>query len=176
MTLFFMLLVMWLILCSRFTLEVLLIGAALSAGLSWFCHAQHIWPRWVDRAIVRLSGRIVRYLWRLLGHMLSSSLRVCALILSPSLDEVEPKLLFFEPPLKEEGTRVVLGNSITLTPGTFTVGLYGSSILCIHALNGDMAEGARHLDLTPRLQQMEDVIHQEQARDREARREKEERT
>ena len=29
MTLFFMLLVMWLILCSRFTLEVLLIGAAL---------------------------------------------------------------------------------------------------------------------------------------------------
>ena len=117
MTLFFMLLVMWLILCSRFTLEVLLIGAALSAGLSWFCHAQHIWPRWVDRAIVRLSGRIVRYLWRLLGHMLSSSLRVCAIILSPSLDEVEPKLLFFEPPLKEEGTRVVLGNSITLTPG-----------------------------------------------------------
>ena len=166
MTLFFLLLVMWLILCSRFTLEVLLIGAALSAGLSWFCHAQRIWPRWMDRATVRLSGQIVRYLWRLLGHMISSSLRVCAIILSPTLDEVEPKLLFFEPPLKEEGTRVVLGNSITLTPGTFTVGLYGNSILCIHALNGDMAEGARHMDLTPRLQQMEGILREERDRDR----------
>ena len=169
--LFLLLFLMWLILSARITLEVVLFGLAISAGITWFCHRQNIWPVWLDRAFFRLSGRIARYLWRLLGHIISSSLQVCAIILSPHLDEVEPRLMFFEPDLSEIPTRVVLGNSITLTPGTFTVGIYGKSMLCIHALNGDMSEGTRHLDLTPRLKDMEEVIRQE--RDRKPRQGKE---
>ena len=163
--LFILLLAMWLILNSRITLEVILFGVVISGALSWFCRRQRIWPRWIDRSLFRLSGKILLYLWRLLGHIISSSLTVCRIILTPGLEEVQPKLLFFEPDLDEVSTRVVLGNSITLTPGTFTVGIYGDSILCVHALNGDMVEGTRHLDLTPRLKDMEKVIREERQND-----------
>lgn len=163
--LFILLLAMWLILNSRITLEVVIFGVVISGALSWFCRRQGIWPRWIDRSLFCLSGKIICYLALLFHHIVDSCLQVCRIILTPGLEEVQPKLLFFEPDLDEVSTRVVLGNSITLTPGTFTVGIYGDSILCVHALNGDMVEGTRHLDLTPRLKEMEAVIREERQKD-----------
>ena len=60
--------------------------------------------------------------------------------------------------LKEEGTRLTLGNSITLTPGTVTVSLKGN-YLCVHALDEDFAKGVKENGFAPRLERWEEGDH-----------------
>ena len=166
---------LWLIFNGRVTLEICLFGIVVTGLVYAFCVAVLGYHPRNERRVLRRLGRYLQYGVTLVWEIVKANVQTMKVILSPKA-AYRPAVVRLQVPLEEASSRVLLSNSITLTPGTFTVGLYGSSILCIHALNGDMAEGTRHLNLTPRLQQMEDVIHQEQARDREARREKEERT
>ena len=52
-------------------------------------------------------------------------------------------------------SQTILANSITITPGTYTVGIDGS-ILTVHALNADFAEGTPDSDLNRRLIALEE--------------------
>jgi multicomponent Na+:H+ antiporter subunit E len=61
------------------------------------------------------------------------------LILSSKV-EVEPKIVYFKTNLKKEVSKVVLANSITLTPGTITVTLEEDEY-CVHCLDKELAEG-----------------------------------
>ena len=54
--------------------------------------------------------------------------------------EVKPKLVNFTTDLQTEKGKVMLANSITLTPGTITVALEGSEYL-VHCLDESMAPG-----------------------------------
>ena len=72
-------------------------------------------------------------------EILKANIGVMQLILSPKM-EVEPKLVRFRTDLKTDLARVILANSITLTPGTITVTLEGDEYL-VHCLDKSMAEG-----------------------------------
>ena len=54
--------------------------------------------------------------------------------------EREPVLVTFHTTLKSPVLRVILANSITLTPGTITVSLEGDTFV-VHALDKDFVEG-----------------------------------
>ncbi len=75
------------------------------------------------------------------------------LILSPKY-EIEPKLVRFKTNLKSDTLRVILADSITLTPGTITVTLEGEEYL-IHCLDKDMAEGMEESEFVHRLRAFE---------------------
>ena len=66
--------------------------------------------------------------------------------------------MWFRTELKEEGTRLTLANSITLTPGTVTVYLKGN-YLCVHALDEDFAKGVKENGFAPRLERWEGGDH-----------------
>lgn len=75
----------------------------------------------------------------LILEILKANIGVMRLILSPQY-EVEPKLVRFRTDLKTDIARVILANSITLTPGTITVTLEGDEYV-VHCLDASMAEG-----------------------------------
>lgn len=76
--------------------------------------------------------RLVLYVPWLIGEIILASLQVACLVLHPRVP-VDPCLIRFRADLPNAAARVILGNSITLTPGTLTVKVEGDTFL-VHAL------------------------------------------
>ena len=72
-----------------------------------------------------------------------SGVHVSRIILSPTLP-ISPRLIRHQTKLKSDGELVVLGNSITLTPGTITVEVAPGELV-VHAIDeassADLVEG-----------------------------------
>jgi multicomponent Na+:H+ antiporter subunit E len=83
------------------------------------------------------------YLPWLIGRILKSGFHVSRLILSPSLP-IAPRFIRHQTMLESDTELVVLGNSITLTPGTITVEVAPGELL-VHAIDeascADLADG-----------------------------------
>jgi multicomponent Na+:H+ antiporter subunit E len=89
-----------------------------------------------ERASTRSSMRVWRMLWYfpwLMGRILRSGFHLSVLILHPALP-IDPKMIRHRTKLQDDGSVVLLGNSITLTPGTITVEL-DSQDLVVHAMD-----------------------------------------
>ncbi len=61
------------------------------------------------------------------------------LVTTPNID-VEPAIVHFKVNLSSDLARVVLANSITLTPGTITIS-YTENNYVVHCLDRELAEG-----------------------------------
>ena len=70
--------------------------------------------------------------------------------------QVEPQIVHFTSGLKSEFARVVLANSITLTPGTITVNLEGNEFY-VHCLDKEFAEGMEQSIFVELLEKMEAI-------------------
>jgi multicomponent Na+:H+ antiporter subunit E len=89
----------------------------------------------------------LRFSWRLLGfwawlarEVLRSSLEVARVVLDPRLP-ISPRVIEIESTSQHPFDQVLLGNSITLTPGTLTLDLH-DGMLRVHTLT---EAGARDL-------------------------------
>ena len=76
---------------------------------------------------------MLMYLPWLTGRILKSGMHVCRLILSPALP-ISPQFIQHTTKLRSDGELVVLGNSITLTPGTITVEVAPGKLV-VHAID-----------------------------------------
>jgi multicomponent Na+:H+ antiporter subunit E len=77
-------------------------------------------------------GRVVLYAGWLLKEIVVSALQIARIVLSPRMP-VDPALLEFHAELPNAGSQVILGNSITLTPGTVTVDI-DHGVFLVHAI------------------------------------------
>ena len=75
---------------------------------------------------------------------------------------MQPQLFFFDSHLDTDAGRTLLANSITITPGTYTVGVYGST-LAVHALNPAFKAGTPDSVCDRRLLAMEAALKKEDA-------------
>ena len=122
---------LWLSLSATLSPAHVAVGAAIAALVAWLNPAlPHM------RRLSWLS--ILTYQPWLFGRILKSGLHVSRLILHPSMP-IAPRLIRREIQLKGDGELVVLGNSITLTPGTITVEVSPGEIL-VHALDEESTE------------------------------------
>ena len=80
----------------------------------------------------RFLLRLVRYWGWLAREVLRSSLDVTRIVLSPKLP-ISPTVAEFETSCKLATDRALLGNSITLTPGTLTIQIADGHFV-VHAL------------------------------------------
>jgi multicomponent Na+:H+ antiporter subunit E len=119
---------MWVMLSGQFDPLHLGLGLVLSFFVAWINsgHSPFV-PRF------QLWGRIILYLPWLFVRIVQSSLHVTKLILDPRLP-IHPRLIRYESKLKEPSAVVLLGNSITLTPGTITAEVNGK-VLLVHAMD-----------------------------------------
>jgi multicomponent Na+:H+ antiporter subunit E len=69
---------------------------------------------------------------------------------------VEPVVVEYRTRLKTGLGRVILANSITLTPGTITISLKGDKLV-IHCLDQSMAEGMDDMIFEKLLEKMESI-------------------
>ncbi|MEX2492904.1 MAG: Na+/H+ antiporter subunit E [Nitrospirales bacterium] len=124
---------MWVMMSGQFDPIHLGLGLILSFFVAWINsgHSSFV-PRFF------LWGRILLYLPWLFGKIVQSSLHVTKLILDPRLP-IHPRLIRYESKLQEISAVVLLGNSITLTPGTITAEVNGQ-VLLVHALDEASSE------------------------------------
>lgn len=86
---------------------------------------------------MHLSMKLLKYWVYLIGQIIASNIAMVKIILDPKAD-IDPRMIRVTSRQDSGLGKVVLGNSVTLTPGTVTVNIHGND-LEIHALNGAIA-------------------------------------
>ena len=150
---FLILLLLWLIFSGSVTVTNLLLGAAVSALVTLFCarYMGYDSARFYRR--VKKTPRLLRYLAVLLKEIVRECFLVIGMIWRG--DRPDSMLVRFRSTLKSEGLRVLVANSITLTPGTYTVRLEGSEY-AVHALDESFQPGIEYNEFFQMARTMED--------------------
>lgn len=145
----------WMILNGRATVEICVFGVLFSSGLLYFMCRFMGYSLRKELLLFRLIPWFVRYFWVLVKEIVKANVCVLKLILSPEL-QPEPAFVYFHTELHSGVARVILANSITLTPGTITVSLEDNQF-CVHCLDRELAEGVENSVFVELLKEMEEA-------------------
>ena len=121
---------LWLLLSESFHPAHMLVGLAAAAGVA----ALHSASRPSRPYSVRWLRALAYFPW-LFREILAGGIRLCYLILHPRMP-IRPKLFRCPTSLENDLAITLLGNSITLTPGTVTVEASPDELV-VHAIDGD---------------------------------------
>ena len=153
---FCLLFLFWIILNGAVTVEIVVLGAAISAALTVCFRRVLKASPWNEVHLMRLFPRAVLYFFYLLWQIVWSNLLMIRVILFPGSER--PCLVWFDHPVKKSESQLALANSITLTPGTVTVAL-GEKTICVYAVRPFFAQGLKSCGFVSRLLQMEEPDH-----------------
>lgn len=130
------LLLFWLMLSAKLDGQTLLIGIVVSLAIALLfrrtfnnCLTFFNEFKFTPAAFIAGFGYFIYFFWQIL----KSNLAMAKIVLSPSLP-INPGIVRGKTILKSNMGRMMLANSITLTPGTLTVELDGDSIY-LHIVN-----------------------------------------
>jgi len=136
---YLLLFICWIIFNGNCTLEIVLTGLAMSALVYAFMWKFLGWN--VKRDI--LMGRFIifglKYIGILIIEIIKATLATIGITFNEKV-EIQPVIAEFDVNIKAEVFRVILANSITMTPGTITVSLSGKHFK-VHALDESFALG-----------------------------------
>ena len=145
----------WVIFNGRLTLEIALFGIAVAAAVFAFVCRFMDYSLKKELRLYKLLPAFVQYLYYLIREILLANLTVTRLILTRK-EQMEPVIVHVHANLKSETARVILANSITLTPGTITVSLT-DDLLLVHCLDKQLSEGMEESVFVRLLQKMEEI-------------------
>ena len=147
--------IVWIIFNGRITLEIALFGIAVTAVMFWFVCKFMDYSLEKERTFYKKLPLFGRYLLALVKEIVKANLAVFRLILTRK-EIAEPVIVKVHTNLKTEMARVMLANSITLTPGTITVSLTDQELL-VHCLDKSLAEGMEDSEFVKLLEKLEGV-------------------
>ena len=136
---FMLFLLFWIILNGRLTAEILIIGILLSLAVFFFFCRFLGWSLKKDLRLLRNSPFLILYILNLVREVLIAAFQVARLVWSPSRKK-EPVMVEFHSGLHGRIVNTLLANSITLTPGTFTV-VHEDDRFVVHCIRPEFAEG-----------------------------------
>ena len=145
--------IVWIIFNGRVTLEIILFGIAISGLMFAFVCKFMDYSMEKERELYRKFPLFCKYAVLLVREIIKANLAVCHLILTRR-EVAEPVLVKIHTNLKTETARVILANSITLTPGTITVSLTDRELL-VHCLDKSLAEGMENSEFVKLLEALE---------------------
>jgi multicomponent Na+:H+ antiporter subunit E len=155
---FLVILIGWFLLTWTFELKSVLIGVGLSAVLAvLFCGHCTIFSemKLTPKALVYTFI----YLFVFLVELIKANIDVTRRVLSPSLP-INPGIVKVDTHLKSKMARLILANSITLTPGTFTLEVHEEA-LYIHWIDVKHAEEAQATeDLVRKFENLLEEIYE----------------
>jgi multicomponent Na+:H+ antiporter subunit E len=129
---FVILLALWLVFSGSVTLVNLLLGALVCGLITLLC------ARYMGYDARRFYGKFTKtdeiavYILHLLKEIVKENFDVLRFIYRKG--QPKPQLVRFHGKVQSEALRVLVANSITLTPGTYTVKLEGDEY-AVHALD-----------------------------------------
>ena len=136
---FILFFLVWVIFNGQLTAEIAVFGVVIAGAMYWFlCKFFNYSPRY-DLFLLKKAPLLIKYLFTLIVEILKANLVVFKLVYSAEY-ELEPALVHFKTNLHSTFAKVLLANSITLTPGTITVSLTGDEYT-VHCLDKELAEG-----------------------------------
>ncbi len=150
MLMFLFFFALWLLFNGRLGWDVVGFGLVLSAVVTLFAVKICGWSSSRSRRLLSLAPALLAYAGQLLVEIVKANLDTLAAILSPGCSKLQPQIFRFDSRLRRGFLQTILANSITITPGTYTVGIEGSD-LTVHALNAGFAEGTPGSALHQRL-------------------------
>ncbi|MGN1021210.1 MAG: Na+/H+ antiporter subunit E [Aristaeellaceae bacterium] len=150
---FFILFGLWLLLNGQWTSEIAIVGVVICGLLyAFLCAFMGYSPR-REWAIFRRIPRIAGYGVYLVKEVIKAACATIRLIWSPRL-VAEPEVTSFRTRLRTEAGKVVLANSITMTPGTITVDVRDDLFL-IHCLDNTFDVGQSGFAMEDRVMKLE---------------------
>ncbi len=147
-----LLFVFWIVLNGRLEADVLITGAVSAVAIWLFTIRFTGWSLKKDKQAMILLPSVIAYFVRLFIEIFKANIGVLKVIVTGKTD---PYIRTIQTPLKTKLARLMLANSITLTPGTVTVQLEGDK-LTVHCLTREMADGLTDFILEKKLMKMEE--------------------
>ncbi|MBQ6549841.1 MAG: Na+/H+ antiporter subunit E [Lachnospiraceae bacterium] len=145
----------WLILNDHYTVEVCLLGLALTILLGGLLYVLFGYTVKKDLRILRKVPLFAGYLAVLFVEIIKANVKVLSCILNWR-HPLSPTIVVFHSGLRTSFGRFVLANSITLTPGTITVEVDDEKdLLTVHCIRRellDISEDALFIRLIRRLE------------------------
>ena len=136
---FILFFLVWVIFNGQLTAEIAAFGVVIAGVMYWFlCRFFNYRPRY-DLFLLQKSPLLLHYFFTLVLEILKANVAVFKLIYTAEY-ELEPAVVHFKTDLHSTLARVMLANSITLTPGTITVALTDNEYT-VHCLDKELAEG-----------------------------------
>ena len=121
--LFVTLLLFWVMLNGTLAVDSFIIGIVVSLGITLlFCSGLSFFTEFRATPQAFIAG-ILYYIY-FFKELIKANFRLAAIVLSPSLP-IKPGIVKVRTRLKSRMGRLMLANSITLTPGTLTIELEG---------------------------------------------------
>jgi multicomponent Na+:H+ antiporter subunit E len=130
--LFSILFIIWLALTSSFQWQELGVGLFISFILSLFLHNHYLALGLPPLSFKRI-GYSALYIIVLFKEIIIANIDVAYRVIHPKMP-IKPGTVMIKTELKEDIAKMILANSITLTPGTFTLDIQGDTLL-IHWIN-----------------------------------------
>ncbi|MFR8338889.1 MAG: Na+/H+ antiporter subunit E [Eisenbergiella massiliensis] len=152
--LFFLL---WVLFNGQVTLEIVLFGIVIAGAVCAFCCKFLDYSPGKDWMILKKSGYILAYLGVLIWEIIKANAATQAIV-SPHT-RVHPVIVRFRADLRTRTARVLLANSITLTPGTITVALEDNEYT-VHCLDRRFGEGLADSSFVRLLHKIEGQVAQ----------------
>ena len=125
--LFGIILILWLALTSSLSIHEVAIGCVVSLVVSLLgarIYSRLGFPTLTVRRILFLIGYIAVLSW----EIVKANIDVAYRVLHPRMP-INPGIVVIRTSLKSDIARLILANSITLTPGTFTLDVVGDKLL-----------------------------------------------
>jgi multicomponent Na+:H+ antiporter subunit E len=150
--LFVILMGTWLLLSGHYTTMLIEFGVASCLLVVWLAWRMRIVdPEGVP---VHLLPRVMLYLPWIAKEVFLANVDVAKRILTPGKPNISPELFDVDTTQRSDLGRVLYANSITLTPGTVSIRVWGRKIT-VHAIAGDVAEGLRQGEMDRRVTWLE---------------------
>jgi len=130
--LFLFLMLVWLALTSTVNLQELTAGIIISLILSLVLSKNYLELGLPPLSIKRIFFSIV-YILVLLLEIVRANFDVAYRVIHPKMP-IKPGIVTIKTSLKQDIAKLILANSITLTPGTFTLDILGDTLL-VHWIN-----------------------------------------
>ena len=146
----------WIIFNGNITLEILIFGVVIAAVMLAFMCKFMDYSLKKELNVYKKSIWFFVYVGLLIREIIKSNLAIIPRILTVE-EEMEPVIVKFRTSLKSDFTRMLLANSITLTPGTITISLEEDEYT-IHCLDTSLAEGLENSDIEKALKRLE-IMH-----------------
>lgn len=129
----------WVIFNGQITLEITLFGLAIAAAVYAFTCRFLDWSPSKDLMLIKKSGLLLAYIGLLIREIIKANMAMIRMTVAPDI-EPDPVIVRIHTKLQSKTARVLLANSITLTPGTITVFLEEDE-LTVHCLDRSFSEG-----------------------------------
>ena len=144
---------LWIVFNGKVTLEIVILGIIIAAVMYYFAWKFMGYSPKKEIKAFRKTGLGIEYILIMLWEIVKANIHVIHFIVT-SKYQIEPVIVRFKTDLKGNGTKAVLANSITLTPGTITVSLEEDEYV-VHCLDKEFAKNIENSKLVYLLRNLE---------------------